>query len=111
MYSSEKKEVEEMVKFGIKLSGLGDRIYDKAETYSKGMRRRLALARTLMVKPKLAILDEPTAGLDVYASVKVVTQLKCLQKKPEALYFYLHITCLKLNIYVAELFSYAKEGF
>ncbi len=81
MYSSEKKEVEEMVKFGIKLSGLGDRIYDKAETFSKGMRRRLALARTLMVKPKLAILDEPTAGLDVYASVKVRNAIKMFAKE------------------------------
>ncbi len=71
MYSENKEEAEEMVKFGIEISGLQNRIYDKVETYSKGMRRRLALARTLMVKPKLAILDEPTSGLDVYASVNV----------------------------------------
>ena len=81
MYSSVKKEVEEMVEFGIKLSGLGNRIHDRAETYSKGMRRRLALARTLMVKPRLAILDEPTAGLDVYASVKVRNAIKIFVKE------------------------------
>ena len=81
MYSSVKKEVEEMVEFGIKLSGLGNRIHDRAETYSKGMRRRLALARTLMVKPRLAILDEPTAGLDVYASVKVRNAIKMFVKE------------------------------
>ena len=81
MYSSVKKDVEEMVEFGIKLSGLGNRIHDRAETYSKGMRRRLALARTLMVKPRLAILDEPTAGLDVYASVKVRNAIKMFVKE------------------------------
>ncbi|OYT57134.1 MAG: multidrug ABC transporter ATP-binding protein [Desulfurococcales archaeon ex4484_217_2] len=81
MYSSVKKEVEEMVEFGIKLSELGNRIHDRAETYSKGMRRRLALARTLMVKPRLAILDEPTAGLDVYASVKVRNAIKMFVKE------------------------------
>ncbi len=76
MYSENKKEAEEMVKFGIEISGLQNRIYDKVETYSKGMRRRLALARTLMVKPKLAILDEPTSGLDVYASVNVRNSIR-----------------------------------
>lgn len=47
------------------ISGLGDRLKDKAKTYSKGMKRRLLLARALMNKPKLAILDEPASGLDV----------------------------------------------
>jgi ABC-2 type transport system ATP-binding protein len=47
------------------ISGLGERLKDKAKTYSKGMKRRLLLARALMTKPKLAILDEPASGLDV----------------------------------------------
>jgi len=49
---------------GLRIAGLGDKIRDRTATYSKGMRRRLLLARALMVKPKLAILDEPTSGLD-----------------------------------------------
>jgi len=56
------KAVEEAIEF----SGLGDRINDKMKTYSKGMKRRIQIARVLMTKPKLAILDEPTAGLDVF---------------------------------------------
>jgi ABC-2 type transport system ATP-binding protein len=47
------------------ICGLGDRLKDKAKTYSKGMKRRLLVARALMTKPKLAVLDEPTSGLDV----------------------------------------------
>jgi len=81
MYGETSDEVKEMVKFGIEISGLGNRVYDKVETYSKGMRRRLALARTLMVKPKLAILDEPTSGLDVYASVNVRNSIKKFVKE------------------------------
>src|SRR5690606_26920965 len=47
------------------ICGLGDRLKDKAKTYSKGMKRRLLVARALMTKPKLAVLDEPASGLDV----------------------------------------------
>ena len=49
----------------VEISGLGDRLKDKAKTYSKGMKRRLLVARALMTKPKLAVLDEPASGLDV----------------------------------------------
>ncbi len=56
---------EEIVERGIKIADLGRRIDDKIETYSKGMTRRLLVARALMNSPKLAILDEPTTGLDV----------------------------------------------
>jgi len=55
----------EIVKRGIEIADLGERIDDKVETYSKGMTRRLLVARALMISPKLAILDEPTSGLDV----------------------------------------------
>jgi ABC-2 type transport system ATP-binding protein len=49
----------------VEICGLGDRLKDKAKTYSKGMKRRLLVARALMMKPKLAVLDEPASGLDV----------------------------------------------
>lgn len=63
--SKNKSEIHEMVKEAAEISGLGDRLKDKAKTYSKGMKRRLLVARALMTKPKLAILDEPGSGLDV----------------------------------------------
>ena len=54
-----------MLERGRVISDLGERLADKVDTYSKGMTRRLLVARALMVEPKLAILDEPTSGLDV----------------------------------------------
>jgi len=63
--SKNKSEIREMVKEAAEISGLGERLKDKAKTYSKGMKRRLLVARALMTKPKLAILDEPGSGLDV----------------------------------------------
>ena len=64
-FAKEKDDVEGMVEEAGQISGLGDRLRDKVKTYSKGMNRRLLIARALMVRPKLAILDEPTSGLDV----------------------------------------------
>ena len=60
-----------MVKKGISIAKLKDRINDKVETYSKGMMRRLLVARALMIEPQLAILDEPTSGLDVINAQEV----------------------------------------
>jgi ABC-2 type transport system ATP-binding protein len=59
------------VERGMEVSGLEDRLKERAGTYSKGMKRRLLLAGCLMTSPKLAILDEPTAGLDVEHAVYV----------------------------------------
>jgi len=69
--NGDKKKKEEFVELGIKIANLGNKIYEKASTYSRGMKRRLIIARTLMVKPKLAILDEPTSALDVESAVRV----------------------------------------
>lgn len=54
------KRIEEV----IELVGLSNRIDEKVGKYSLGMRQRLGLAITLLHKPRLLILDEPTNGLD-----------------------------------------------
>jgi ABC-2 type transport system ATP-binding protein len=59
------KETKQVIDEAAQISGLGERLKDRAKTYSKGMKRRLLVARALMTKPKLAILDEPASGLDV----------------------------------------------
>jgi ABC-2 type transport system ATP-binding protein len=68
---NEDRDVKSMVSEAVELSGLGDRLKDKAKTYSKGMKRRLLIARALMTHPKLAVLDEPASGLDVLHAYRV----------------------------------------
>jgi len=69
--SKNKEDKKEIVDGAAKISGLEERLRDKVKTYSKGMKRRLLVARALMTKPKLAVLDEPTSGLDVLHSIHV----------------------------------------
>jgi ABC-2 type transport system ATP-binding protein len=79
--TSDKAKMEELVDGAAEISGLGDRLKDRVKGYSKGMKRRLLVARALMTKPKLAILDEPNSGLDVLHSVHVRTLIKRYAKE------------------------------
>ncbi len=76
LYTNSWKKAKEIARVGAEIAGLGEDLYRRAEGYSKGMKRRVALARTLMVKPKLTILDEPTSGLDVFSSYEVRMAIK-----------------------------------
>ncbi|MCX6650982.1 MAG: ABC transporter ATP-binding protein [Methanomassiliicoccales archaeon] len=75
-FFAEGKGAEELVARGLEIANLGERIDDKVETYSKGMARRLLVARALMIKPKLAILDELTSGLDVLNAQEIRRTVK-----------------------------------
>jgi ABC-2 type transport system ATP-binding protein len=70
-YAGSDKEADEFVERAKAIAGLGSRLNQKAGTYSKGMTRKLLLARALMTKPAMAILDEPTSGLDVINALEV----------------------------------------
>ena len=74
------KERDELVERGIALADLGDKIDYRIDTYSKGMMRRLLIARAIMTRPKLAILDEVTSGLDVINAYEIREVIRSIAK-------------------------------
>jgi ABC-2 type transport system ATP-binding protein len=65
------RRLEEAVSEAIEIAGLGNALKRPVRTYSKGMKRLLALSTVLASRPRLLILDEPTTGLDVERSIQV----------------------------------------
>ena len=80
-YTDDNRDRDKMVEQGVELAELGDRIRNRVRTYSKGMARKLLLARSLMTRPKLAILDEPTSGLDVSNSMGIRNRVRAFARE------------------------------
>ncbi len=64
----------------LEMFDLIDRKDEKVETFSKGMKQKLALARTLLHDPKIIFLDEPTSALDPKTAKGVRDYIKELSK-------------------------------
>jgi ABC-type multidrug transport system ATPase subunit len=59
-------------------TGLSDRKHDRVGTFSRGMKQRLSIARAILHKPSVLLLDEPYTGLDQQASAGLESVLNSL---------------------------------
>ncbi|RYZ20151.1 MAG: ABC transporter ATP-binding protein [Chitinophagaceae bacterium] len=65
----------------LEVVGLRDRAFDKAKTFSQGMKQRLGLACALIHNPRLLVLDEPTNGLDPQGIAEVRELIRRLSRE------------------------------
>jgi phospholipid/cholesterol/gamma-HCH transport system ATP-binding protein len=76
-----KKEVDDMVFEALSNVGLPDTADKMPAELSGGMKKRIALARTLMMRPDIILYDEPTTGLDPITSREISNLIVSVQEK------------------------------
>ncbi len=81
--------------------GLQDRLQARAETLSRGLRQRLAIAQAIVHEPRVLLLDEPAAGLDPEARHELSVLLRSLAARGMTLLVSSHI--------LAELEDYSTD--
>jgi len=75
------EEVEAAIIEALESVGLADAIDKMPSELSGGMRKRIGLARTLILKPEIILYDEPTTGLDTITSREISELILAIQKK------------------------------
>lgn len=80
-FNKEKEETDQLVEEALDNVGLLDSIDMMPADLSGGMRKRIGLARTLILRPEIVLYDEPTTGLDPITGREIVQLMMALQKK------------------------------
>jgi phospholipid/cholesterol/gamma-HCH transport system ATP-binding protein len=102
MTSMPVEEMEDKVAHMLASVNLPHAIHKLPSELSGGMRRRVGIVRALATNPKIALLDEPTAGLDPVNSRIVIDMIHALGKQVGS-----SLICVTSNVDVA--FSFAKR--
>jgi ABC-2 type transport system ATP-binding protein len=90
LYHVRKGEAEKRAKELLEKFDLYEKKRNEAKDFSKGMRRRLAIAMGLMNKPDLLFLDEPTSGLDVQSALIIKDIVRDLNREGSAIFLTAH---------------------
>lgn len=81
MSKATEEEIDTMVKEVLENVGLSETVNKMPSELSGGMKKRISLARTLILKPELVLYDEPTTGLDPITSQEISELILEIRKK------------------------------
>lgn len=71
LYDMEDQQIEERATRMLEFLGLKDKLHDRMDTFSKGMRQKVLLVSGLLHNPEIIFMDEPLSGLDANAVILV----------------------------------------
>lgn len=87
IYRMDRAKIEERIEELLTHFGLWERRHERIGTWSRGMKQKVAIARTLLHRPALIFLDEPTAGLDPVAAASLREDIATLVKAGDVTVF------------------------
>lgn len=90
LYHVDAKVARKRIPYLLELVGLKDRAQEKVEGYSRGMKQRLHVARTLLHDPEIMFLDEPTMGLDPVGARELRQVIRNLQTEKKTILLTTH---------------------
>jgi ABC-2 type transport system ATP-binding protein len=83
LYGLSRAELEKRLPEALEWSDLEDRLKDRVDSLSGGLARQVELAKALLTRPELLLLDEPTTGLDPASRRSFVATLQTIQRRRE----------------------------
>jgi len=81
MKNLSKKNIDDAIEEVLDAVGLKDKINQMPSDLSGGQRKRIGIARTLILKPEIMLYDEPTSGLDPITSAEIIKLINKVQHK------------------------------
>jgi ABC-2 type transport system ATP-binding protein len=90
LYLMEPDITKKRIPYLLDMVGLADRGEEKVEGYSRGMKQRLHIARTLLHDPEILFLDEPTIGLDPVGARELREVIRNLQLEEKTILLTTH---------------------
>lgn len=90
LYNIKRSDLKAHVIAALKFVGLEDKMNQKPNTFSGGMKRRLNIACAIAHNPKILILDEPTVGIDPQSRNHILNSIKLLKQKGTTIIYTTH---------------------
>lgn len=81
LYGVEEDQLKKRIEYFSELFKMNKRLNDPIKAYSKGMKQKIAIIKSILHKPKLLILDEPTSGLDPDMQMQLRNIISMLSKE------------------------------